>query len=277
MKPTFVYHYTLLTAGIVPISYEDEARVTFDIHQDPHGEWAAGIGATVWDAALVLSRYLESESFPKNHFVGKRVVEIGAGTGLVGLVLASKGARVSLTDQKRCLPLLKKTVFDPQNQSVLQAARSSLLPGSSVPSSCADVDHLSVEGGCSVNILSWGEMAHVEAIRTLLEDKGSTAANPDTACDHDSPIDFLVVSDCVYWPELFEPLITSLIALCGKNTKFIMSYEERKPQSEGKFFELLEQAFEVQKVPFCKMHPDYRAPEISIIECHLRKCGRCDE
>ena len=46
----------------------------------------------VWDAALVLAKYLQTEHFcPTKHLVNKQVVELGAGTGVVGLIAASCG------------------------------------------------------------------------------------------------------------------------------------------------------------------------------------------
>ena len=46
----------------------------------------------VWDAALVLLKYLQTKSFcVKHELKGKRVLELGAGTGVVGLVAASLG------------------------------------------------------------------------------------------------------------------------------------------------------------------------------------------
>lgn len=50
------------------------------------------VGCVVWDAALVLSAFLERETyFPPSFWVGKRVIELGAGTGVVGLVAAAYG------------------------------------------------------------------------------------------------------------------------------------------------------------------------------------------
>ena len=48
------------------------------------------VGCVVWDAALVLSSYLETKDFQDNSgqtslLSGKHVIELGAGTGIVGL------------------------------------------------------------------------------------------------------------------------------------------------------------------------------------------------
>ena len=54
------------------------------------------VGCVVWDAAIVLAKYLETKqlhdpSSGVNVWAGRRVVELGAGTGAVGLMAASLG------------------------------------------------------------------------------------------------------------------------------------------------------------------------------------------
>ena len=60
------------------------------------GQYEVGdVGCVVWDAAIVLSRYLETADFvndtQKNCLFGKTVVELGAGTGIVGIQAAACG------------------------------------------------------------------------------------------------------------------------------------------------------------------------------------------
>ena len=51
----------------------------------------------VWDCAVVLARYLEKQA---GSLKGKRVIELGCGVGLPGLVAYSLGAEVvHLTDR----------------------------------------------------------------------------------------------------------------------------------------------------------------------------------
>jgi predicted nicotinamide N-methyase len=50
---------------------------------------------TVWDGGIVLSKYIEHHKGLGNLLLrGKRVVEIGSGTGIVGIVAAALGAQV---------------------------------------------------------------------------------------------------------------------------------------------------------------------------------------
>mmetsp|Transcript_18592 Transcript_18592/g.24158 ORF Transcript_18592/g.24158 Transcript_18592/m.24158 type:complete len:254 (-) Transcript_18592:1191-1952(-) len=63
-----------------------------------------GTGSSVWDAAVVLAKYLEKSGRARN----KNILELGAGTGFVGLYAAALGAsHVVLTDLDECLPLLQ--------------------------------------------------------------------------------------------------------------------------------------------------------------------------
>lgn len=76
---------------------------TLSISQD----WKKnGVAAVVWDAALVLARYLETSV----GLTRKKVIELGAGTGLVGIVAGLLGAQVSITDRKMALALARDNV-----------------------------------------------------------------------------------------------------------------------------------------------------------------------
>lgn len=63
---------------------------------DGRGGTSIGFGASVYDAAVLLALYLESH---KDDVLGKRVIELGCGPGLVGIAAAHCGAKsVVITD-----------------------------------------------------------------------------------------------------------------------------------------------------------------------------------
>uniref|UniRef100_A0A3P9IK45 Protein N-lysine methyltransferase METTL21A n=1 Tax=Oryzias latipes TaxID=8090 RepID=A0A3P9IK45_ORYLA len=66
-----------------------------------------GVAAVVWDAAVVMCVYLE---LGKLELKGKRVIELGAGTGLVSIVAALLGAHVTVTDRLPALDFLSANV-----------------------------------------------------------------------------------------------------------------------------------------------------------------------
>lgn len=89
-----------------------------------------GVAAPVWEAAIHLCGYLEEQSVELR---GKRIIELGAGTGLLGILAARLGAVVTLTDLPVAITHLKANV-------------SANTPSSGWPSACPTV--------CP---LSWGE------------------------------------------------------------------------------------------------------------------------
>ncbi|XP_075385495.1 protein N-lysine methyltransferase METTL21A [Tenrec ecaudatus] len=87
-----------------PLATFSFANSTIQIRQD----WRQlGVAAVVWDAAVVLSTYLEMGAVELR---GCSAVELGAGTGLVGIVAALLGAHVTITDRKAALEFLKSNV-----------------------------------------------------------------------------------------------------------------------------------------------------------------------
>ena len=73
------------------LSFQD-ITVTLKVDAGP------GCGGIAWPAGEVLSRYIVRRG--RDYWKGKRVIELGSGTGLVGLVAGYLGAHAVLTDQR---------------------------------------------------------------------------------------------------------------------------------------------------------------------------------
>ncbi|XP_078284171.1 EEF1A lysine methyltransferase 3-like [Rhinoraja longicauda] len=58
------------------------------------------IPAVIWEAGIVLCRYFEKK---RMNFTGKKVIELGSGTGLVGILVILLGGEVTLTDRPNVL------------------------------------------------------------------------------------------------------------------------------------------------------------------------------
>ena len=219
LPPTLVYPYELGIHG----------AASLNIHQDPHAAWAAGIGATVWDCGLCLCKHLERRG--AGVFAGKRVIDIGSGTGLVGLVLSRLGASVLLTDQACALPLLAYNV----QQNV------------------ADTAGACDEPRVLIGKLTWGVAHDVDALRSQ---------HPDFF-----PPDYIVASDCVVWPELVGPLFETLGLLASPETRVIMSYEERSDNVSKALRAAL--PHHVRRIPASEMDEEYSCDEIELLEWTL--------
>ncbi|XP_048456432.1 EEF1A lysine methyltransferase 3-like [Rhincodon typus] len=66
-----------------------------------------GVSAFVWEPGLVLCRYFENE---KIDFTGKKVLELGSGTGIVGILAVLLGGDVTLTDRSYVLNQIEYNV-----------------------------------------------------------------------------------------------------------------------------------------------------------------------
>ncbi|OQR98618.1 hypothetical protein ACHHYP_08348 [Achlya hypogyna] len=106
-------------------NYDFEAG-EMTIHGEPLfigevGNTGQGTGLTIWDGSVVLAKYLEGQQAGDAHNVaGLRVLELGAGTGLVGLAAAFCGASsVLLTDLAYTLPNTESNIA--RNEARLRA------------------------------------------------------------------------------------------------------------------------------------------------------------
>ncbi|XP_038672787.1 EEF1A lysine methyltransferase 3-like isoform X1 [Scyliorhinus canicula] len=66
-----------------------------------------GYGSLVWEAALGLCQYFEKEGI---RFSDKKVIELGAGTGIVSILVALLGGDVTITDKPELLSGIERNV-----------------------------------------------------------------------------------------------------------------------------------------------------------------------
>jgi len=78
------------------------------------------IGSSLWPASFAISKYFSERNRGNDSgfFKDKTVLELGAGVGLAGVCAAVLGAKVTLTDRKSVLPILRKTVAKNANNTV---------------------------------------------------------------------------------------------------------------------------------------------------------------
>lgn len=72
------------------LSHEEESKFLFELSD------RLPYGVTLWTAAIALAHEIASRA---KNLPGSRVLELGAGTGMPGIVAASMGARVVQTDR----------------------------------------------------------------------------------------------------------------------------------------------------------------------------------
>lgn len=195
--------------------------------QDPNSKH---LGTTVWDASMVLVKFLEKNCrkgrFCPSKLKGKRVIELGAGCGVAGFGMALLGCDVVSTDQVEVLPLLMRNVE--RNISRIMQMNP-------------DADSI---GSMTAAELSWGNTDHIMAL--------------------DPPFDYIIGTDVVYAEHLLEPLLHTMLALSGPKTTILIGYEMRSTNVHEQMIQLWKKHFEVKVVPKSKMDIKYQHPSIQL-------------
>ena len=197
------------------IEIEDDTR-TVRLDQRYEGD----TGVVVWDAAIVLAKYLEINI---GMVRDKEAVELGSGTGAVGLCAGVLGAKqVILTDQEELVEFLSHNI-----ELNTEVTRVSALA------------------------LEWGNNANIETVMNMV-----------------TRVDLVLVSDCVFYEESLDDLVETMQLLSDKQTRILLTYEERDSQIKHDvmklFFEKMKSHFTWKRIPHEEHHPDYQSPDIQI-------------
>ncbi|KNC54343.1 uncharacterized protein AMSG_10336 [Thecamonas trahens ATCC 50062] len=218
-------HTLSLTHEVAPertVTYAIDDSHELVIHEDDSG----GVATVVWQAVLVQCRYMLRHGLGKPggaclELAKGTVVELGAGTGFVGLFMAKYLAGGDVAESDRVLDQVYLTDIDaPKVMAVLDANVAA--------NGVADV--------CTVAPLDWRapeEWSHTS----------SEAADGKPVPAH------IVVCECVYNGYFHEALLASLRHLAGSETLIHICFAERNPEGEAAFFvRAAELGFEVTKI-----------------------------
>ncbi|XP_028251639.1 protein N-lysine methyltransferase METTL21D [Parambassis ranga] len=184
------------------------------------------VGCVVWDAAIVLAKYLETQQFYNpssgvNVWSGRTVVELGAGTGVVGLMAATLGAQVIVTDLEDLQTLLRVNITE--NQTLI------------------------TKGSITAKVLKWGE----DVSEFLPPPHYVLMA--DCIYYEQSIVPLVESLKLLCGPE------TCIICCYEQRTEGI------NPEVEKRFFELLQQNFSCEKIPSDKQDPEFCSEDIHIL------------
>ncbi|KAF9146000.1 Methyltransferase-like protein 21D [Mortierella sp. GBA39] len=262
-----------------------------EIYEDPSGLLHGGVGSTVWDTAIVLSKYLEksnilatsSATASRSKRTTLNILELGSGTGLVGLavarMLSSTGqkARIVLTDKANVLPLLQRNMEKNPAEGVELEAR--VLDWEAVSGVKAKV--VAKASGSEPDQSSSEETvpATKSESTTTSEPSSSpvattTTESPDADDIVSTEWDLVILSDCIWFPALYGPLTGTLIRLLGPETasssKLIVAFEKRNFSEEMEFFATLGKSFTFKDVKPEEQDSNYQSDDIFLFLCQRR-------
>lgn len=180
-------------------------------------------GGDCWKGSFALARYLEAQRL--DELRGKKVLELGAGTGLMGLWLGSLGAacEVRITDQADLVPLILAN---------LQLNR-----------------HAACGTAVFVSELDW------------ISFSAASFSTRESMLEH---VDYgvLVAADVMYESSILRPLAHVIVG-CSSVEKVFLCQSHRVPELEEEFFNIIESHFTVEDVT--KESPDAELLRKSLI------------
>lgn len=203
------------------------------------------------------ARYLASDAaqpfLPGGSLASCHVLELGAGVGLVGIWAVAAGcASSTVTDLTEVLPILRANVdANPTLAPQLRVrpcawgtddwrAWAPLSGTSDSPTSRKSPSATLVNSSGNIFAGEAGTTTQAEAIEEVSDDNEPTP-------------NLVLVADCVYWPELFAPLVETLRGLCaprasgGCGCEVLMAHT-RRWKKDVKFFALASKYLEVTKL-----------------------------
>ncbi|DAZ99115.1 TPA: hypothetical protein N0F65_008420 [Lagenidium giganteum] len=200
-------------------------------------DWDVGIGGSVWTSGELLTSHLglQHDKYA-GAFNGKTIVELGSGTGFVGMMtaVAFEPARVFLTDLASHLHSMKRNV---------------------------DINREIFVDGTQVHVreLAWGVQDHTAAfLRELRHSNDSTGS-----------VDVILGTDVAYLEELYEPLLATLNELATPETLILLGLN-RNDTSIAFFRRLEQEGYEFYKISDREIDPNFRGKDFGLFEIHRR-------
>ncbi|KAF9984791.1 Methyltransferase-like protein 21D [Modicella reniformis] len=249
--------------------FNDHSIKALEIDEDPSGLLRGGVGSTIWDAGIVLAKFLERSNVlalavataAADSNTTVNVLELGAGTGIVGLAVArmlsakNRMARIVLTDKDNVVLLLQRNVEKNRSNGVDIEARV--------------LDWEAVSG-----IKVAASLPAADGARTQLESVSSSSIDPAVTDNHellDTEWDLVILSDCIWVPALYPPLIGTINTIIKSDrTELVIAFEKRSFAEEMEFFAMLGKTFRFSDIKPKDQDADYQSEDIYLFKCQRR-------
>mmetsp|Transcript_44627 Transcript_44627/g.100769 ORF Transcript_44627/g.100769 Transcript_44627/m.100769 type:complete len:315 (+) Transcript_44627:3-947(+) len=179
---------------------KDRPDTLVSVSQDPGIENSTG--GIVWETAYLLATFLEDKTPPIRK--GSRVLEVGAGCGLLGIVMAHLGHSVICTEAREPLPILENNI---------EAAQDAIARA---------------QGSCRAELLRWD---FPEDRAPLLEKEGG------------KKFDVILGTDVFFEKKLVAPLLETISSLSHEETEVWLCFQERCADAHAELLHLAPKFF----------------------------------
>jgi len=207
------------------LDYAVQGAPGLQLHQDYSADAYLATGARVWPAARVLAEFLLRDGAPRIR--GRSILELGAGTGAVGLACAIGGlpARVLLSD--RLLVGSSPFIYSPMGELVEPQPDTTVAACANV-SSRQQLDLLSKNVQLNTSSLSEETDVKVAELNFATVD----AACPSSASgvwEKHGPFDLAIGSDICYNRDNHDELAQCLLQLHNAHDRHVNADGDRRP------------------------------------------------
>ncbi|BFZ21256.1 hypothetical protein BsWGS_24295 [Bradybaena similaris] len=198
------------------------------------------VGCVVWDAALVLCSYIVKCAWsPPGQsqtdrlvLQGRSVLDLGSGTGVVGLVTACLGARTVVTDLPDFVPLMQHNISENKSKFT---------------------------GSCSAKSLTWGDKEQMHVLKQSDFPNGADFIVLADCVYYEESLEQLVETILCFSSERTH-------VYCGFEDRDMGN----KPELQQKFFEMMGKHFDVSEVPLSAQDPDFSSIDIHVLHFVLK-------
>eukprot|EP00164_Ancoracysta_twista_P009102 GFYU01013374.1.p1 GENE.GFYU01013374.1~~GFYU01013374.1.p1 ORF type:complete len:303 (-),score=67.69 GFYU01013374.1:149-949(-) len=195
-------------------------------------------GTILWTATIQMAKYMEHHHHPNgaNSLADKNVMELGCGTGFLGIVTAAQGAQCVLTDLPDVIGLTKENVSNNSNVITTPPGDTIILP------------------------YTWGE-TDVNTFKQQLSDERKSKGLGEVG-----EFDLVIACEVIYTKELVQPLLDTLLAVTGPSTRVLYAADTRGREGVKLFFEKAKEFFTIEDVPHSECHPKYHTSLVIMVE-----------
>lgn len=209
--------------------------------QDPNSN--VGHGAVVWDAAVVMAKWLEHcnpKPFQVDQLERKRVLELGSGCGLGGITFMLKGANVTFTDM---VSVVETILADNVNRVYKKlTSQGTIMGGLKVLQP-------------TIFPIDWTFSESEQRSSGLL----------------DGGYDYILLTDCVFSATLAPYLVATILRCSHSKTVVLCCHEIRDEEANAAFIAELGKYYSIKRIPRSKLHPEYCSDLIEVLTAKLHR------